>query len=79
MFQQMDNWENVDKTLRTQSTDANAPSDSLTTSEQKKVAPVVAYREEIRRMSISNAFASTTMLTTGIVINKQPPSGADSS
>ena len=79
MFQQMDDWESIDKTLRKQSKDANAPSHSHTTSEQTNAAPVVAYREEIGRMSASNSFASATMLTTGIVVNKRHPTGVDSS
>ena len=79
MFQQMDDWESVDKTLRKQSNDVNVRSRSHTTSEHENMDPAVAYREQIGRLSASNSFTSATMLTTGVGLNKQPPSGVDSS
>ncbi len=73
MFQQMDDWECVDATLRKLSKDANATTEGI------KADPLVAYREEIGRMSASSSFASAGMLATGTVVNKRLPSRTDSS
>ena len=73
-FQQMDNWEFVDRELKAKASDTKFQNSSLDYKKENKEGYVDAYKEGIRRMSISNVFVSAALMPTGISISKQPTS-----
>lgn len=72
----MDNWEKLDRAFKAKVGDVKLQNVDIESHDRQKGEYVDAYKEEVRRMSVinSNAFLSAALLTTGVVIQKQPSS-----
>ena len=71
-FQQMDNWEKLDRTLKAKAGDKKLENVDPEAHRIQQENYADAYKEEVRRMSVSNAFLSAALLPTGFLIQQQP-------
>ena len=70
----MDNWEKVDKALKAKVGEGKSHKLEFESKEQQKDKAVHAYKEEIRRMSVSNAFLSAALMPAAVLIQTHPAS-----
>ena len=81
MFQEMDNWEFVDKSFKAKAGAITSQKsyDISTNKEGRKEEYIHAYKEEIRQMSITNALVSAAVIPTGLAMKRNPTSTLDTS
>ena len=68
----MDNWEKLDRAFKAKACDGKLPNVDPETNQIQPGNYVDAYKEEVRRMSVSNAFLSAALLPTGFLVQHQP-------
>ena len=81
MFQEMDNWEFVDKSFKAKAgaITSEINCDISSNKEGRNEEYIHAYKEEIHHMSVSNALVSVAIIPTGLTMKRNPTSTSDSS
>ena len=70
-FQQMDNWEKLDRAFKAKASDKKLEKVDPEAHRSQQDDYVDAYKEEVRRMTVSNAFLSAALLPTGLLVHQQ--------
>ena len=70
-FQQMDNWEKLDRAFKAKAGDNKLETTDPEAHKIQQDDYVDAYKEEVRRMSVSNAFLSAALLPTGFLVQQR--------
>ena len=67
----MDNWEKLDKAFKAKACDEKLETTDPEAHKIQQADYVDAYKEEVRRMSVSNAFLSAALLPTGFLVQQR--------